>query len=402
MKRRIVVFLSAAAVALVLTSAAWAIRFTDESYLTPAGSVGDPYSFTFTGAGGCGPALPYQFTIIGGNLPPGLSLAMSGHVGGTPTQAGSFSFWVNLSDQNPPSADWCRPAQAQREFTIVINGPGGGSPAPPPTPAPATAPSITTSGLPEASVGSSYSTTFAASGAGAKTWSIASGSLPGGLSLSSSGVLAGTPQSAGSSSFTVKVSANGASSQKQFTLSVSPALQINAPASQSGEVAVPLAITLNANGGNAPYRWEITAGSFPVHVGFIGDQGNGSVATIKGVPADAGSFSLTFKVTDVRGRSTVHTISLRIADKLQLTRVALPRLAHVGKLFRATGFAQGGVGARTWGVAGGKLPAGLRLDSKTGVIRGRPTRAGRYVLYLTTKDELGATRSRKLSILVRA
>lgn len=398
MKRRIAILLSAAAVALVLTSAAWAIRFTDDSYFTPTGTVGVPYSFTFHGAGGCGPALPYQFTIIGGNLPPGLSLAMSGLVSGTPTQAGSFSFWVNLSDQNPPSADWCRPAQAQREFTIVING-SGGSPAP--TPAPAAAPSITTSGLPDASVGSSYSTTFAASGGGTKSWSVVSGSLPGGLSLGSNGVLSGTPQSAGSATFTVKVTANGASSQKQFTLNVSPALEISAPASQVGEVAIPLTIALNANGGNAPYRWEITSGSFPVHVGFIGDQGNGSVATIKGVPADAGSFALTFKVTDVRGRSTVHTINLRIGDRLQLTRVAMPRVGHVGKLFRASGFAQGGIGTRTWGIAGGKLPAGLRLDSKTGVISGRPTRVGRYVLYLTTKDEFGATRSRKISILIR-
>jgi hypothetical protein len=398
MKRRVAILLSAAAVALVLTSAAWAIRFTDDSYFTPTGTVGTPYSFTFHGAGGCGPALPYQFTIIGGNLPPGLSLAMSGTVSGTPTQAGSFSFWVNLSDQNPPSADWCRPAEAQREFTIVINGPGG---APTPSPAPAAAPSITTASLPEASVGSSYSTSFAASGGGSQSWSIVSGSLPSGLSLGSNGVLNGTPQTAGNATFTVKVTANGASSQKQFTLNVSQALEISAPASQVGEVGIPLAVALNANGGSAPYRWEIIAGSFPAHVGFIGDQGNGSTAAIKGVPADAGSFTLSFKVTDVRGRSTLHTITLRIADKLQLARVAMPRVGHVGKVFRATGFAHGGIGSRTWAVTGGKLPAGLRLDSAKGVISGRPTRAGRYVLYLTTKDELGATRSRKISILIR-
>ena len=399
MKRRITILLSAAVVALIFTSAAWAIRFTDEDYFTPSGTVGVPYSFTFTGAGGCGPALPYQFTIIGGNLPPGLSLAMSGLVSGTPTQAGSFSFWVNLSDQNPPSADWCRPAQAQREFTIVINGPGG---SPAPTPGPVAAPSITTSSLPEASVGSSYSTSFAASGGGAQSWSIVSGSLPSGLTLGSNGVLSGTPQNAGNATFTVKVTSNGASSQKQFTLSVSPALEISAPASQVGEVRVPLAIALNANGGNAPYRWEITSGSFPVHVGFIGDQGNGSTATIKGVPADAGTFTLTFKVTDVRGHSTVHTITLRIADRLQLTGVTMPRVGHVGRVFRASGLTQGGFGTRTWGVAGGKLPSGLHLNVKTGVISGRPLRAGRYVLYLTTKDELGASRSRKISILIRS
>jgi hypothetical protein len=214
-------------------------------------------------------------------------------------------------------------------------------------------------------------------------------------------VLNGTPQTAGNATFTVKVTANGASSQKQFTLNVSQALEISAPASQVGEVGIPLAVALNANGGSAPYRWEIIAGSFPAHVGFIGDQGNGSTAAIKGVPADAGSFTLSFKVTDVRGRSTLHTITLRIADKLQLARVAMPRVGHVGKVFRATGFAHGGIGSRTWAVIGGKLPAGLRLDSAKGVISGRPTRAGRYVLYLTTKDELGATRSRKISILIR-
>ena len=394
MKRRITILLSAAAAALVLASAAWALRFTDDSYFPPVGTVGSPYSFTFHGAGGCGPALPYQFTIIGGNLPPGLNLAMSGLVSGTPTQAGSFSFWVNLSDQNPPSADWCRPANSQREFTIVINSPGGG------TPPPAVAPTITTSSLPEASVGSAYSTSFAASGGNSQSWSIVSGSLPSGLTLASNGVLSGTPQTAGNATFTVKVTANGVSSQKQFTLSVSQALQISAPASQVGEVAVPLTIALNAGGGNAPYRWEIASGSFPVHVGFIGDQGNGSTATIKGVPADAGTFTLTFKLVDARGRSTQHTITLRVADKLQLTRVSMPRIGHVGKAFRARGLAHGGVGVRTWGTAGGKLPAGLRLDTKTGVISGRPLRRGRYVLYLTAKDELGATRSRKFSIVV--
>ena len=78
MKRKSLVFLIAAAAALVFVSAAWALRFTDESYLTPVGTVGSPYSFTFGGAGGCGPALPYQFTVINGSLPPGLALALSG------------------------------------------------------------------------------------------------------------------------------------------------------------------------------------------------------------------------------------------------------------------------------------------------------------------------------------
>jgi hypothetical protein len=221
MKRKSLVFLIAAAGALVFASAAWALRFTDESYFTPVGTVGSPYSFTFTGAGGCGPALPYQFSVIGGSLPPGLTLASSGRVSGSPTQAGGWSFWVNLSDENPPSAGWCVPSSAQREFTITISGSGGGSPGPDPSPTPPPTPAltITTSSLPAATVGAAYSTTLSASGgSGAKTWTVAAGTLPAGLSLASNGVLSGTPAAPGTAAFTAGVSAGGATSQRQFSL----------------------------------------------------------------------------------------------------------------------------------------------------------------------------------------
>ncbi len=111
--------------ALVVVPSALAIRFTDDSYQVPTGSVGSFYSHQFRGDGGCGPALPYQFTILGGGLPPGLSLASDGLVSGVPTRAGSWSFWLELSDQDPPSASWCRPAKSQREFTIAIAAANG-------------------------------------------------------------------------------------------------------------------------------------------------------------------------------------------------------------------------------------------------------------------------------------
>jgi hypothetical protein len=401
MKRKSLIFLTVTAAALVFASAAWALRFTDESFFTPVGTVGSPYSFAFTGAGGCGPALPYQYSLIGGSLPPGLTLASSGQVSGTPTNAGGWSFWVNLSDQNPPSASWCVPADAQREFTITINGAGSPAPGPGPGPAPAPVLSITTSSLPMATVGATYSTTLSASGgSGTKTWTVTAGSLPAGLSLSANGVVSGTPTAQGTASFTANVSAGGASSQRQFSLGVAAGLEIAAPATTVAEIAVPLTIELNATGGSAPYRWELTQGSLPTHVGFIGDQGNGSTALIKGVPATSGSFPLTFRVTDVLGRSTLHTITLGVADKLRLA-AKMPGVARVARLYRAHGVAEGGYGKRTWSIARGVLPTGLQLDSKTGFITGRPAHRGRYVFYLAAKDELGASRSLKISIVVR-
>ena len=71
------------------------------------------YSITFKASGGCGPALPYQYRVTNGALPPGLSLSSSGVLSGRPTQSGSWNFWVQLSDENPPSQSWCDPAQGR-------------------------------------------------------------------------------------------------------------------------------------------------------------------------------------------------------------------------------------------------------------------------------------------------
>src|SRR5262249_33160740 len=108
------VLLLVALLALVAVPAAFAIRFTDDSFNIPVGTVGQPYGKTFGGAGGCGPALPYQYTVISGALPPGLSLSFSGTISGTPTAAGSYSFYVNLSDPNPPTAASSPPAPPHR------------------------------------------------------------------------------------------------------------------------------------------------------------------------------------------------------------------------------------------------------------------------------------------------
>jgi hypothetical protein len=123
-RRFAVTVVVAAFVAAVVVPSAAALRFTDASRTPPDGAVGSRYFHQFEGVGGCGPDLPYQFRILNGGLPPGLSLSSNGLVSGTPTQQGSSSFWVELSDQDPPTADWCRSAKSEEEFTINI-GPKG-------------------------------------------------------------------------------------------------------------------------------------------------------------------------------------------------------------------------------------------------------------------------------------
>jgi hypothetical protein len=85
------------------------------------------------------------------------------------------------------------------------------------------APTITTSSpLPAGMVGVPYRQWLAASGGATPyTWSIVSGTLPSGMSLSSSGLISGTPSAATIAKFTVKVTGNnGLSSTKAFSLTV--------------------------------------------------------------------------------------------------------------------------------------------------------------------------------------
>jgi uncharacterized protein (TIGR03437 family) len=92
--------------------------------------------------------------------------------------------------------------------------------------APNTYPTITTpAALPLGTVGMAYSDTLAASGGKPPySWSVTSGALPNGLTLSSSGTIAGVPTSAGTANFTVQVSDSSAETASVvFSLTISAA-----------------------------------------------------------------------------------------------------------------------------------------------------------------------------------
>ncbi|MFB3922523.1 MAG: right-handed parallel beta-helix repeat-containing protein [Terriglobia bacterium] len=63
----------------------------------PSGTVGTAYSYSLTAGGG---TTPYTWSIVsgGGALPAGLTLQASGTLAGTPSQAGTFSFTVQVND----------------------------------------------------------------------------------------------------------------------------------------------------------------------------------------------------------------------------------------------------------------------------------------------------------------
>ncbi len=147
----------------------------------PAGRVGVAYSQQITASGGTG---PYTFSVLSGTLPAGLTLTAGGLLAGTPTTAGSSTVTIQGTDGNG-----CPGTIA---YTIVI--------------AAATCPVITLAPatLPGGRVGVAYSQQITASGGTAPyTFSVLSGTLPAGLTLTSAGRLSGTPTAAGTSTVTI-------------------------------------------------------------------------------------------------------------------------------------------------------------------------------------------------------
>ena len=100
---------------------------------------------------------------------------------------------------------------------------------------------ITTSSLPAGTVGVAYSQGLSASGGTTPyAWSVASGSLPAGLSLGAGGTISGTPGSAGSSSFTVRVTDSAsATTTAALSVTINPAaLVITTSSLPAGTVGV--------------------------------------------------------------------------------------------------------------------------------------------------------------------
>jgi hypothetical protein len=152
----------------------------------PSGIVGAPYNATLAATGGL---TPYTWNLASGQLPPSIALSIpTGTLSGTPTSAGTNTMSVQVSDAGGHTAT--------AVLAITISACTSCS-----------TPTAITTNLPNATAGVAYSTTLAATGGTPPyTWSLASGALPSGISLASSGTVFGTPASGGSYNFTANLS----------------------------------------------------------------------------------------------------------------------------------------------------------------------------------------------------
>ncbi len=269
------------------------VTFTTTSL--PNGSNGVAYNQTIITSGG---VAPITYTVGTGKLPAGLKLNNVGTIIGTPSSTGTSIFTINATDFGTPPLTVPSPV-----YTVTIN---------PPPPL-----SITSTAMANGFTGTAYASTIGSSGGVPPlTWFVPPGTLPPGLELNtSSGLISGTPTTAGVYTFFPTVSDSAlppqhASSATGVTISiiaVTP-LQAVTPPLPAGDVATAYTANLVAKGGVTPYVWSIVGGQLP-----SGLKLNAATGIISGIPILKTTANLSVQVEDANlTKSAAQSLSIVI------------------------------------------------------------------------------------------
>ena len=344
------------------------------------GAVGTTYLQVLTASGGYG-AGTYAFSLdpsSQGSLPPGLTISIAGVISGTPLQAGISVFSVRVTSQSANGAA----VSGSQGYSITILG---------------SALAIPSTSLPAGTVGVPYAQALAATGGSPPyAWQQTGGSLPVGVTLSSSGVLSGTPIVAGSFAFQARVfDSQQNSATGSFTIRILPAaLAITTSSLPAGTVGTAYtATTLAATGGIPPYTWSAS--------GLPGGLSISAAGVISGTPTASGTFSVTLQVADSTQVTATKAYSVTVAAAtvpLSITTQAPLAGGEVGVAYAQAFAATGGTPPYQWSVSSGTVP-GLTL-SATGSLTGTPTAAGTFSFTIQVVDSARATATQAFTIKI--
>jgi len=281
----------------------------------PQATVNNPYNFVIQASGGQG---TYTWSMTGGSLPTGLMFtAMQAYINGTPTEAGSFDFTIQVMDTAGHTAS--------ANLTLVVEGA-----------VIVTCNSCTQGNLPPGSPNMMYgpATLSATGGVAPYSWCVvetngncdngAGGALPPGLTIttdgSGNGVISGTPTSQPATPLQITVQASDSEAPPargsiSVTLTIFGILPSSLPA---GVIYTPYHQAVAAAGGSGPYTFSVASGSLPPGLSFGPCMHTQNpTCPISGTPTQLGNSTFTLQVSEDQvphaAASQQYTISISSA-----------------------------------------------------------------------------------------
>jgi hypothetical protein len=232
---------------------------------------------------------PLSYSIVSGSLPPGLSLNSStGLISGTLSSNvitnTTYSFTAAVTDG--------RNTAVTRAFSITVNDRD-----------PVWSTGTT---LPSFTRNVAYSTTVSATedDSGAITYSLVSGTLPSGFSLSSAGVISGTTTSSTNATITIRatVTASGTTSDRTFTLPNAGPVWNTAAGTITLFYGATSQLSATDDSGSAP-TYSVVSGTLPSGT-TISSSGLITAGNTSGSP------SITVRASDANGSFSDRTFTI--------------------------------------------------------------------------------------------
>jgi hypothetical protein len=233
-------------------------------------TTGSSYSNALSATGG---KSPYSWTLTSGTLPSGIAVQSSGSISGTTSQAGQFSFTVQVADSSSPRQT------ATKSLTLTVS-----------------AVAVTVSVIPATATMSSGATKqFTALVSNTANVAVNWSASPG--SISNSGLYQAPAVTSTTTAIVTatSVAAPTASGKATVTVTASappPTLSITTTSLSGATAGSAYSNALSATGGQAPYSWTLVSGTLPAGIAL---QSSGSIS---GTTSQTGQFTITVQASD--------------------------------------------------------------------------------------------------------